>query len=321
MPLLKFVTHISLIFITTLVLAATFSVSHAYERRVVQELDTQTFYYTWRDHTDKEHKFNFSYSNDVLFNHYRRFKAFNTQEYLDTIHLKVTNTLKQFDSRKYSVETERKERSIEYKIISKDKVLLKEIKDRVEITKQNARKSYLQKHYYADLKATWAIDAVRPDLPRFIKDSYNYIQPISQAIKGKFGNNVRPQTIINFVLSWLQAMPVSSLPDRFHHSGENYKPPLKLIRQNHGDVDSKTALAAALLKAVYPRLTVAIITTPRHSLIGLNLPVRKDEKYIDINGLKFLLGETSGTTQYPIAKVNQSTWNMLNSKQYIVDIL
>ena len=126
---------------------------------------------------------------------------------------------------------------------------------------------------------------------------------------------------LNFVLSWLQAMPVSSLPDRFQQSGENFKPPLKLVRQNHGDVDSKTVLAAAILKAVYPRLTLAIITTPNHSLLGFNLPIRKDDKFVDINGLKYLLAETTGTQQYPLAEISPRTWDTLKNKQYVVDIL
>lgn len=295
--------------------------SHAFERKVVQEKKQQTFYYTWHDYQNNEQKLSFTYSNDQLFNHYRRFKGFNAQEYLDKIDLKVRNTIKEFDRRKYTLETQRKERSIEYKVYSDDKALLDEVEKRVEKAKQSARKSYLRKHHYADLEATWAIDAVRPDLPRFVKNAYDYVSPIRQAIQDKFGNNVRPQTVINFILSWVQAMPTSELPDRFHNSGENFKPPLKLIRQKYGDVDSKLVLASAILKAIYPRLTIAMITSPNHAAIGLNLPTRKGDKYIEINGLKYLVGEVTGPNQYPIAKVNSRTWSMLQSKQYIVDII
>lgn len=293
----------------------------AFERKVTQEKHNQTFSYSWQDQQDKQQTFSFTYSNDQLFNHYRRFKAFNTQEYLDTIHIKVINTIKQFDSRKYTLTTNRKARSIEYKVESDDAELLKEVESRVEQAKQQARKSYLKKHFYADMIASWAKDAVRPDVPRFVKESYSYITPISQAIKDKFGPNARPKTVINFVISWLQAMPVEPLPDRFYKSGEQFKPPLKLVRQNYGDVDSKSVLAAALLKAIYPRLRIAIITTPHHSILGLNLPIRKGEKFIDINGLKYLLVETQGPTQQSLATVNDRSWSMINSKQYIVDVI
>ena len=295
--------------------------SHSFERKVVQEKQQQTFYYTWFDDQNKEQKLSFSYSNDQLFNHYRRFKGFNAQEYLDKIDIKVRNTIREFDRRKYTLETQRKERSIEYKVYSDDKTLLKDVEARVEKAKQSARKSYLRKHHYADLEAIWAIDAVRPDLPRFVKNSYDYISPIREAILTKFGNNVRPKTLINFVLSWVQAMPTSELPDRFHNSGENFKPPLKLIRQQYGDVDSKLVLTSAILKAIYPRLTIAIITSPKHALIGLNLPIRKGDKHVEINGLKYLVGEVTGPKQYPIAEVSSSSWSMLKSKQYIVDII
>jgi hypothetical protein len=295
--------------------------SFAADRQVSQEKEQQTFYYSWRDYQGNEQKLNFTYSNDQLFNHYRRFKGFNDQEYLDKINVKVMNTIKEFDRRKYRLETTRKERSIEYKVFSDDKALLNEVETRVENAKQSARKSYLKKHYYADLEAIWATDAVRPDLPRFVKESYNYITPIREAVIAKFGNNVRPQTIINFILGWVQSMPASELPDRFHNSGENFKPPLKLIRQEYGDVDSKLVLTSAILKAIYPRLTIAMISTPKHALIGLNLPIRKEDKHIEINGLKYLVGEVSGPKQMPLAEVSSRSWGMLNSKQYIVDII
>lgn len=305
--------------ILLLLLSFTFSIG-AFEHTVDYGTEKDTYNYQWQDHTQTEHQISFSLSSQLINNHFRRFKRYNSEEAINYIHREVLREASKFNPRELRLEFTKHFNYIDYQLTSSDKDKLMTAQQSIEKIKLSAHQDYLEKNYYIKFSAPWHKQAIKPDHLRFVKESFPDIKPIAHAIQSKYPN-ARPQALINFVLSWIQSIPYADLEDRSTSSGVGFNPPLRLLSHNQGDCDSKTVLAASIIKTIYPRLNIALIYLPEHALIGFHLPIRKGEKYIDIEGLKYLLAEPVGPAKLPIAQVDDKSWQLITSGQYYYEVL
>ena len=132
---------------------------------------------------------------------------------------------------------------------------------------------YLAENFYHSFITHDQIRGVKPDHVRIADDSADDLKPIKPLILDKVSiRNIRQVT--EFVLSFVQSIPYSTLESRVTSSGAGFNPPLKLLWQNQGDCDSKLTLTAALLRTLMPRIKMLMVYIDQHAFIGINIPVQ-----------------------------------------------
>ncbi len=278
------------------------------------------FEYQWHDHQDKPLTLSFSLDKTTVNSHFRRFKRFNQTEAFEYVHYQVLKSLAQFDPRQLMVTFDKQNGAINYQLSGSDQAILTEAQQILTSEKQAALARYLESQYYIQFSSPWQTNAIKPDHIRFINESIEDLEPIKAEIIKRY-KNTRPQTVINFILSWVQSIPYETLEDKTRTSGLGFNPPLKMLSHNQGDCDSKSVMAAALIKAIYPNLKIAFIVLPEHALIGIHLPVKKGEKFIDIDGLKYILAEPTGPNKMPISIIDDDSWRHIQSGQFSYELI
>ena len=138
---------------------------------------------------------------------------------------------------------------------------------------KSAFQQYLYKNYYEQYKTKLNEKAIKPDHLRYITESTRALIPLSQAIYEKLNASSDARKYINLLLAWLQSIPYSTLTDRVSTNGAGFLPPISLLNQNKGDCDSKTVLAAAIIRAFLPRVPMRIIFLRNHALLAVSLNV------------------------------------------------
>ena len=107
--------------------------------------------------------------------------------------------------------------------------------------------------------------------------------------------NIRKVT--NYVLAFVQNIPYSPLESRISSSGAGFNPPAKIIWENQGDCDSKMTLTATLLRALMPRIDMAMIFIDQHAFIGIAIPPKAGEITVKDKGITYVLAEPTGPAQ------------------------
>ena len=129
--------------------------------------------------------------------------------------------------------------------------------------------------------------------------------------------NVRKVT--DFVLSFVQSIPYSTLESRLTSSGAGFNPPAKLLWENQGDCDSKMTLTATILRALMPRIDMAMIYIDQHAFIGIAIPAEANEISIEYQGVNYLLAEPTGPALYKLGTLAPESELAINQERYVVE--
>lgn len=78
---------------------------------------------------------------------------------------------------------------------------------------------------------------------------------------------------------------------------------------------------AAIIKKIYPRLSVSLIYLPKHALIGFQLPILKSDKFTTINGLPYILAEPVGPAKYPLSEIADTSIGYIDAKSYFHELI
>lgn len=125
--------------------------------------------------------------------------------------------------------------------------------------------------------------------------------------------------VTNYVLGFVQNIPYSSLESRISSSGTGFNPPAKLLWENQGDCDSKMTLMATLLRALMPRINMALVYIEQHAFIGIAIPAKIGDVTVEHQGVKYVLAEPTGPSLYPLGALAPESELAINQGRYIIE--
>jgi hypothetical protein len=141
-----------------------------------------------------------------------------------------------------------------------------------------------------------------------MQDSLPALLPVATALHAKLIQRDVRQAI-GYISVWLQQIPYQDLSDRLQSSGASYSPPLRLLRENRADCDSKAVLLAALIRMLLPDIKQAIIYLPGHAILAVKIPAANGDSSVTINGSEYTLIDPTGPALLPVGQI---------SSQYII---
>lgn len=278
--------------------------------------DNQThFKYRWKNQAGEARELAFSYDNKTLFSHFRGFRAYQPQRAKQTAMVALRKAAAKFDRAKLNINFIERQDSVQFSVAGGNKKQRDQALKYLNQEYDKATQSFLRKSFYNTLTDQFKRTGIKPDHVRFAKEGSKDLKPIVTAFRQQYGKKGIRDTAAE-VLAFVQSIPYSTLQDRRRSSGAGFSPPLRLINNNQGDCDSKVTLMAAMLKGIYPRMSLAIIYLPNHALIGMQVSHRKDERYVKLSGRTLLLAEPTGPAMLKLGELGKDSAFFINGQQF-----
>lgn len=285
--------------------------------------DDYKFDYKWVNGSGVEHAFSFALDADTVNNHFRHFKALRPSLlYMHSLR-KLQQAAAELDPRKGVVNIYSIANKVEYDIRSSEPNWAIQQSAKLESLYESALAEYLYQEYYTEFTGFYYQPdgrSYKPDHIRFAKESSQALQPLLDEIRKKMPR-ATARNIAVFLLSWLQTIPYEAMEPRAQYNGANFAPPLKLLRHNKGDCDSKVTLMATIMKAMFPRLKIALIYLPEHTLIGMNVSHLEEDEKLKLDGLDYTLADPVGPKLLPFAEISEQSKRYISSGNYQVELL
>lgn len=277
------------------------------------------FSYQWKDSFDDDHKLSFSYINYELYDPFRTFTAFKPDVLLRFVEFELVKFAETAPQDVFvNVQRSFGSKSLEMTVEADDEKLAEEWLEKLKEREQEARTELLRENFYNELKGPQGkLLGIKPDHVRFIVESTKYLGPVIKGIEEEYDENrITARNLLNFILSFTQSIPYSTLEDRVSSNGRGFSPPTHVLYNNQGDCDSKVALMGALFREFFPKIGLAIIYLDNHALLGVNLPVRSEDLYVTLEGLNYVLMEPAGPALMPIAEIAPSSEGQILSETF-----
>ncbi len=285
--------------------------------------DKYQFNYEWLDDSGKEQMLEFALSTESVNGHYRHFKALRPSLLQMYSVRKLKQAAAKLDPKKGSVTIHSRVNRVEFEISSREQEWITEQSIELSELYESSLREYLKQEYYTEFPGFHNFSDTKiykPDHIRFAQESAKALMPITEKIKEKMPK-ATARGIAVYLLSWLQTIPYDTMESRATSNGSGYVPPVRLLANNKGDCDSKVTLMASIMKAMFPRLRVAIIYIPGHALIGMNVSHLAEDEKLDIDGLDYTLAEPVGPALLPFAEISEQSKRYLASGNYRVELL
>ena len=281
------------------------------------------FNYKWLNDKGMEQTFSFTLDSSTVNNNYRHFKALRPS----LLHMYSVRKLKQaaaqLDPKKGNVTIHSRVNRVEYEIRSTEQAWINQQSQKLSQLYETSLLEYLNQEYYTEFTGFHNhgnSKMYKPDHLRFAKESAEPLKPVLDEIRKKMPRaNARGVAV--FLLSWLQTIPYDTMESRAESNGAGFVPPLRLIANNKGDCDSKVTLMASIMKAMFPRLKIALIYIPGHALIGMNVSHLTEDEKLEIDGLDYTLAEPVGPGLLPFAQISEQSKRYISSGNYQVELL
>lgn len=198
---------------------------------------------------------------------------------------------------------------------------LLEYKQQMREQESIAFQEYLYKNYYEQYKTKLNEKAIKPDHLRYVSESTGALIPLSQALYEKLNASSDAREYINLLLAWLQSIPYSTLTDRVTTNGAGFLPPISLLNQNKGDCDSKTVLAAAIIRAFLPRVPMRMIFLRNHALLAVSLNVGNNDESIMVDGIPYVLMEPTGPAKMVLGEIGEQSRRAMDQGEYTSQVV
>lgn len=267
--------------------------------------------YQWIDSFSRTQELEFSLPIKQTSGHsHKRFVAELAQQY---VYIELLKAARLIDPREARVKVQRGTQNINIQVSSRSQESLDKWQQTMAESEKTAFDAYLQDNYYARFTSYLGQEAIKADHLRYISENINALRPVAQAIYETLALNSESRVYINVLLSWVQSIPYNELEDRVSSNGAGYLPPLAVIKQNHGDCDSKSVLMASLIRSLLPDVKMVMIYLPQHALLGISLPTRTKELTFNFGGADYLLMEPTGPRVMPLGEIAATSHNAINS--------
>lgn len=273
------------------------------------------FSYQWLDYSSSAQEMTFTLSNEGLFDRFRNFRSYKSSYAQRAI---ISAIKKEMQRKPISgVRIYYKEEQGKYYIEAKgdDRQVLADAYQALALIESDASQKYLEDSYYQTFIDHKESSGIKVDHVRVANKSVADLKPLKPIILDHVSiQNIRKVT--NYVLGFIQNIPYNTLESRINSSGAGFSPPLQVLWENQGDCDSKMTLAAALLRALMPRIDMALIYTDGHAFIGISIPGEADEVTIMHNNVSYLLGDPTGPSLMPLGTLSPETELAINQGHY-----
>ena len=280
--------------------------------------DNYIFSYQWLDHSKVRQSISFNLTKPALFERFRMLKPYQGDFAQKSILRAIKKRLRQQPLTDVNVifQQQQGKTVIQVTAIDDKKVAagyqkIKEIE--LEVTEQYFKKNYYQRFTTHDQQMGIKVNHV--DIAEKSISDFKVLKPI--VLEKVSIENIRKVT--NFVLSFVQSIPYSTLESRITSSGAGFNPPAKLLWENQGDCDSKMTLTATILRALMPRIAMAMIYIDQHAFIGIAIPAKGNEVSIKYNNVNYLLAEPTGPALYPLGTLAPESELAINQDRYVVE--
>lgn len=274
------------------------------------------FQYQWLDHTKTKQAISFTLNQDGLFERFRNFRTYQDSYAQKTILKRIKKKMQQSPIQGVQIFYRQQQNRfvIEAKGSDRDKVA--KAYQTLARLENEVRQQYLEDTYYQTFTNYEQINGIKVDHVSIANNSVIDLKPLKPLILDHVSiKNIRKVT--NYVLGFVQSIPYNTLDSRLTSSGAGFNPPLQLLWENQGDCDSKMTLTAALLRALMPRIDMALIYIDGHAFIGINIEGEAGEVTITHNKVKYLLAEPTGPALLPLGTLAPESELAINQGHYI----
>lgn len=280
--------------------------------------DQYAFKYKWLDHDNQTQSMSFSLTKEALFERFRMLKTYQSEFAQKTIMRTVRKQLRQqpLNGAQAFFQQENGKMVLQVKGVEDKNVAL--AYQKVKEIEQAAMAQYFKTNYYQLFTTSDQQTGIKVDHVNIAVDSVADFKAIKPVIMEKVAiENIRK--VANYVLSFVQSIPYSPLESRVTSSGAGFNPPAKLLWENQGDCDSKMTLTATILRALMPRIDMAMIYIDQHAFIGIAIPANADEMTIEYQGINYLLGEPTGPALYRLGKLAPESELAVDQGRYVAE--
>ena len=281
------------------------------------EVTNYQFSYQWQDHLNEQQSLIFQLPQHTIFDRYRNFRKHNNNHIQHAVYHALQ---KHFNNNPVNGIEVQLSQNLYPRVIGNDETQVNKIYKLIGKLTQKYRYEYLKSVYYHQFTTHQKILGIKPDHSLIAIESVADLKALKPIILGKASiKNIRK--VSNYVLGFIQNIPYITLESRITSSGKNFKPPLRLLWENQGDCDSKVTLAASLLRALMPRVNLALIFMDNHALIGIDIKPKKNDIAIVLNNITYVVAEVSGPDLLPIGKLMPSSRQEILAGHYVAEKL
>ncbi len=189
-----------------------------------------------------------------------------------------------------------------------DKEQLNTLRDALDQTYTTSIQTYAKQNYYRATMESANRATIQPDHPAIAVRYTKAMGPVAKAIMEQVpGASESPRAFINAALTWLQSIPYDTLQNRSTSNGAGFNTPYGLIGENLGDCDTKATALAALIRAAYPTIPLAIVYVPEHAFLGIGLPQTKTDFALRTEQGTFVLADATGPGLTPLGYIDPRT--------------
>lgn len=309
------------LFIFIIIASLIFSKTSSAEQ--LQFLKTQKdeqyqFSYQWLDHQKNLQSLSFSLPQKAIFNRYRNFAIYQPRLAQEYVNKSLNKHFKKTPIQGIRVAFEEDNGYLQVSIKGENQALIEQASQQINVLRSEFVEEYLAQKYYHHFRTPEQEVAIKPDHGRIANESVNDLKTLKALILEQSSiKNIRK--VSNYVLSFIQNIPYSTLESRVTSSGAGFSPPLKLLWENQGDCDSKVTLTATLLRVLMPRIKMAMVYIDNHALIGINVRPKADDITVIDNGITYVLAEPTGPALFALGKIAEESEQAIYSGHYSLE--
>jgi len=280
--------------------------------------DNYIFDYLWLDQKKQKQSLSFSLPKDAIFERFRSFKVYKSEFAQQSANKSVHEQLKRNRLRGVQVIFPKNKNDSAITIKGPNREKVNEAYNKIADMQVIANEEYLKKNFYQEFMTYDQVRAIKPDHVRFANETVPDLKPIKPLLLNKVSiKNIREAT--NYILSFVQSIPYSTLESRVTSSGAGFIPPIKLLWENQGDCDSKVTLAASLLRTLMPRIKMIFVFIDKHALIGIDIRANEGEETIKIGRVEYVLAEPTGPALFPLGQIAPESKKAIDNGHYVIE--
>lgn len=243
----------------------------------------------------------FSLDKKVVANHFRDFRPYKPalmQQYLWRDMQKLTSTFPGIRLQRLPGK-----QALTYRISAGDEAQREALQQQLDELIKSRTSAYLQQAYYHEINWPDRQRVIVPDHQRLMQDSLQDMLPVATALHASV-QQMDVRRAINFTARWIQQIPYQDLSDRRKSSGASFSPPLRLLRENRGDCDSKAVLLAGLIRMLLPDIKLAMVYLPNHAVLAMQMTPAPGDMTVSIGGVSYVLIDATGPALLPVGEIS-----------------
>ncbi|GGD48597.1 transglutaminase-like domain-containing protein [Lacimicrobium alkaliphilum] len=277
--------------------------------------------YSWLDHDNLPQEIIFDLDKQQVNEQFQKLLTYQPHIAQRHVMIAMQKAAQVVDPREARIEVRKVGEELAFEVRSRKRENIEHWQKKLQELQQKAFDDYLYDNYYAHFTNHFGKEGVKPDHIRYARESVVALLPAANALYAKLKDNSQARAYVNMLLSWLQTIPYNPLENRMVSDGSGYLPPAQVLVNNHGDCDSKTVVAAALLRSMLPTVKIAIIYLPNHALLGVQLAHSSKDKTLRLNGNTYILAEPTGPALMPAGQIAEQSLAAIDGGMYSFEIV